>query len=624
MTENTVAPIKCGFSHLHGTPVLAVPALTKDNEELKRVMGATFFPELSVWLFPGFFPYIADVVHDLKIVIPDIVFTPEVEEQLARCAETAKILEQHPIPAVYRPDFKFVTQPRQHQEEALNFALLLPRCAIFHDCGLGKSKVIVDLVRHEREKTLILTPTVGITMWLHEIELHSGGELNAIRIIGAPKEKRKAIRMSPDFDIVIVGYDTAKRYYKPLIQTFAYTLIVADESHMLRGEKSGRTKAAIALSARASRRIIMSGTPSLGNPLHFWGQLYFLGRYIPSVDAWTFRKHFTLHAKHNRRFIIGFKNLGMLNEKVNRIAVRKTKEECLDLPPRQIVDVPFIVSNEQRRIYNELVDAACTELKDGTLYEAAHAAAVIQKLLQVLSGIFIKPLPEICNGCENLHACVEERIKPYTRRCSKEQVLPPQSVYIMKKNPKLDALKDLLDSILAEERNKVIIWAHFVAELDVIAEMLQQNDIRFVRVDGSNSGKAADIAKEFNEDTGIRVYLANIATGTALTLTSAAYMIYFNLTYKLDEYLQSLDRNYRIGQESPVVVYRFVVPESILGYVAAALERKLDIATVLTTKINCVLCPHGERCIEHCIEPFSKDCIHHDRAICVITRPQKL
>lgn len=620
----TDTPVKCGFSHLHGTPVLVVPALEQDNREMQRVLGATFFPEQSVWLFPGFYPYIDDVVHDLKIVLPGIQFSPEVEEHLARCAETEKLIEQSDIPQVYRSDFEFATKPYQHQKEALNFALLLPRCGIFYDCGLGKTKVIVDLVRHEREKTLVLVPTVGVTTWLREIELHSGGELKAIRIVGTPKKKRKAIEESPNYDIVIVGYDTAKRYYDPLIHTFEYTTIVADESHNLRTGKSARTKAAIALSARASRRIIMSGTPSLGNPLHFWGQLSFLGRFIPAVDAWTFRRHFTLQAKHDRRFIVGFKNLGILNEKVNRIAIRRTKEACLDLPPRRVVDIPIDVSAEQKRTYNDLVDSACTELKDGTMYEAAHAAAVIQKLLQILSGFFIKPPPDICDGCEHVHTCVEQHIKPYTKFCHKDTGPAPRATYVMRDNPKLDALKDLLDSILAEERNKVIIWGYFVTELDLIAEMLEKNDINYVRVDGSNSSKAPDIAKRFNEDPKIKVYLANIATGTALTLTAAAYMVYFNLTYKLDEYLQSIDRNYRIGQESPVVVYRLTVPDSVLSFVAAALERKLDIATTLTTKISCALCAYNTKCSEDGVEPFSKDCIYDDRVACVITHPQKL
>lgn len=194
----------------------------------------------------------------------------------------------------------------------------------------------------------------------------------------------------------------------------------------------------------------------------------------------------------------------------------------------------------------------------------------------------------------------------------------------MKKNPKLEALEELLDSILAEERNKVIIWGYFIAELDIVQELLDDKGIRHVRVDGSNSNQAQKIAKEFNETPEIRVYLANVATGVALTLTSAAYTVYFGLTYKLDEYLQSMDRNYRIGQKSKVVTYRLLSRGSVLDYVARALRQKADIAATLVDSLDCILCNRNATCLENGVQLFSDGCLYKDRVKRIITHPQKL
>lgn len=619
-TERTL----CGLSHLHGTPVLVVPALAQNNRELKRVLGGVFLTAQAVWLFPAFLPYVNDVVRDLKIVLPDIEFSPEAQDHLTFCADAEARLSQRPIPLSYRDGFEFVTKPYEHQIEALNFALLMPRCGIFFDMGLGKTKVVVDLIRHEQEKTLVLTPIVGITTWFDEAELHSGGELKVGRLLGTPKKKRTVIESSPELDVLVAGYDTAKRYYNEIINTFEYTTIVADESHNLRTSKSARTKGAVALSARAKRRILLSGTPSLGNPLHLWGQLQFLGKFIPATDFWTFRRFYTVTHKAQPKIIVGYKNLEMLSNKVGRVSIRRMKDDCLDLPSRQIIDIPFDVSAEQKKRYNELVDGACTMLQDGTMYEAAHSAAMIQKLLQILSGFFIVPPPSICDGCERLRACVDNDIKPYTKRCHVETQLPPQNVERLKSNPKLEALEGLLDSILAEDRNKVIVWGYFVAELDIIAELLEKKDIPYVRVDGTNSFKAQDIAKKFNATPELRVYLANISTGVALTLTSAAYTIYYGLTYKLDEYLQSLDRNYRLGQKEKVVAYRLIAEKSVLAYVAKALKNKLDIASTLVDRVDCLLCDRNVICLDKGTVPFSEGCIYNDRVNRVITRPQKL
>jgi SNF2 family DNA or RNA helicase len=625
MTEQIV---QCGFSRLHGTPVFVAPP-GLPHQEVKRVFGATFMDEQCLWLFPAFYPYTSNVVRDLKIVFGDsLQFTPEALAHIAECEQIAEDMKQQPYAVSFRPGFDFVLKPHEHQAEALKFALRNLRCGIFYDMGLGKTKIAIDLMRHEREKTLILTPVVGIKMWMKEIDKHSHGkEFRVLALTGTGKAKKKAkIDEAGDYDVVIVGYDTAKRYAADIIKAFPYTTIIADESHNLREKSSERTKAACYLASRAARRILMSGTPSLGNPLHLYGQLHFLAPYIPAATFWTFRNIYTMQSKYNKKFIVGFKNLDHLNDKVRRICIRRTKEECLDLPERTIIDYPFQVVGAQRDLYNQLVTEACANLEAGKLYEAPHAAAVLQKLLQVLSGMFIEPFPEICDGCMYVHSCVEEKIRPYTKRCMKETTPPPQAVRRLKENPKLDVLAELLDEILAEPKNKVIIWAHFTAELAMVQELLEAKKIPFVRVDGSNSSHAQDIATRFSENPDLKVYLGQIATGVALTLTAANYMVYFGLSYKLDEYLQSMDRNYRIGQTEKVFVYRLICENSVLEFVAKALAQKMDIASTLTDRIDCVLCRHAQerKCIENTIQPFSKGCAYKNRVERVVTRPEPL
>jgi SNF2 family DNA or RNA helicase len=625
MTEQIV---QCGFTRLHGTPVFVAPP-GLPHQDVKRVFGATFMEERSLWLFPAFYPYTANVVRDLKIVFgSSLQFSPEALAHIAECERITEEMKQKPYPFPLREGFEFVTKPYEHQVEALKYALRNLRCGILYDMGLGKTKIAVDLIRHEREKTLILTPVVGIKMWLREIGIHAGpGELKVLPLVGTGKAKKKAkIDEAGDYDVVIVGYDTAKRYAEDIIKAFPYTTIIADESHNLREKSSERTKAACYLASRAARRIIMSGTPSLGNPLHLYGQLHFLAPYIPAKSFWVFRCLYTVQSKYNKKITTGYKNLDHLNDKVQRTCIRKTKEECLELPERTIIDYPFQVVGTQRDLYNQLVIEACASLEAGKLYEAPHAAAVLQKLLQVLSGMFIEPLPEICDGCMYVHSCVEEKIRPYTKRCMKVTTPPAQAVTRLKENPKLDALAELLDEILAEPKNKVIIWGYFKAELDMVQELLEARNTPFVRVDGSNSSQAQDIATRFNTNPDIRVYLGQIATGVALTLTAARYMIYFGLSYSLDFYLQSRDRNYRIGQDEKVFVYRLVCDNSVGQVLVKALEQKIDVANTLTDRIDCLLCRQEKDrdCFVQGIQPFKSGCVYQDKIRRIVTQPEPL
>jgi SNF2 family DNA or RNA helicase len=230
----------------------------------------------------------------------------------------------------------------------------------------------------------------------------------------------------------------------------------------------------------------------------------------------------------------------------------------------------------------------------------------------------------VCDGCQHLAYCVDRNYKPFTKNCKIHPKPYPQEIQRLKTNPKLDALEELIDGILAEERNKVIIWCYFREELRIVGGLLKEKGIEYLRLDGSNSSKGPEYSEKFNKDPNTRVWLAQISTGVALTLTAATYMIYFDLSYDLGAYLQSLDRNYRIGQQNAVTVYRLTCQGSVLEYVAAALAQKEDIASTLADSINCVFCKHGLNCLVDGVKPFEPGCVHKSRAARVITRPVKL
>lgn len=625
----TDLPVVCNFSKRKETPVFVLPTL---GQHLKRIYGSTFIRGKGLWLFPAYYPIFKDVVRDIKLVVPNVQFSDKAKEHIEAMQKLDRLVTSGGLN--YRDDFTFVTQPYAHQEEALKFALAFPRCGIFYDMGLGKTKVAIDLIRHEQQKTLVLVPSVGTDIWVREIAFHSGGELRAIALSGTPAKRKKLLKDTRDVDVLIVSYDTAKREHDRLIKDFPYRIIIADESHFLRGYKSARTKCAHSLASQAYRRIIMSGTPSLGNPLHLWGQLAFLAPYLPAKDFWTFRNRYCivgttagyyLPEKVRRNMIVGFKNLDQLNAKVQKISIRKKKEDCLDLPERTIQDIYFDIEGDQRKAYNDLVENIAIEIEQAEdVLQPDNAAIAIQKLLQVLSGFFIVPLPNICDGCKHVAACVEEGAKPYTKRCHVKQKPPPQRIHDLKANPKLRALEELLESILAEDRNKCIIWAWYRHELFMIENLLQQKEIKYLRIDGSNSSKGPEYAQKFDEDPSIRIWLAQVNTGVALTLTAASYMVYYNLPYDLGAYQQAMDRNYRIGQKRPVFVYRLLCKGSVLEYVARTLSQKRNIADTLTDDIKCAICEKSLFCVAQGIRPFSEECVYQSKTARVRIRPKIL
>jgi len=312
-------------------------------------------------------------------------------------------------------------------------------------------------------------------------------------------------------------------------------------------------------------------------------------------------KLYCVTAPMNKHIVVGYKNLDVLHDRVALVAIRRRKEECLDLPEQQILDLVVKLEGKQHQLYNTLIHTK--EFEDIADYLAIHdmqsvlkqpgkvvipnAAILINKLLQVTAGFLIKKSeePEPCNGCDYVRDCVMEGIAPYTRACRIVQTPPVCPVERLEENSKLETLLGKLDEILVEPTSKVIIWGQFIEELNLIEDALRTKGVAegwyHVRVDGSSTHKINTIAEEFNEVGKCRVYLGQVETGVGVTLNAANYMVYYTLPWKLGAYLQSLDRNYRIGQKRSITVYRLLGKGTVDENIAKALDNKSTVAETI-------------------------------------------
>ena len=605
-----------------GTPVFTLKGGTG---HLKQCMGAVYHGPSQTWRFPAFRPIHQVVLKDILTIMPKAALSPKVEAHLKDQDHYTGIPE----------DFQFVTTPFEHQRLGLEHLHKNLRAGLFYSPGLGKSKVVVDLHRLTEDPMLILCPRVMLGTWAREFEVH--GNVSDTLIIDGTKKKKlqlleQAATRTPS--ACIVTFDTAKGYEEEILR-IGYRAMVVDESHYFKSPFSQRTKTGQSLARRAYRRVILSGTPSLGSPSDLYGQLRFLGQYFCPEHWWAFKKKFFVFPPYELkmgkpRTVLGYKNLEIMNDRVNRVCVRKTKEECLDLPKRLILDHPFSITGGQKKLYNRLIkDRGDSQ---GLAYEALRLEGelncetgpeleshiicdqpitLLQKLGQVGSGFVhaTKRNPAICEGCDHVANCVKKAILPYTPQCPAKHPDPGHEVRLTKQNSRLTACTGLVDTILADDSNKVIIWANYIAELDHLEEMLVKQDIGFVRVQGGLKRETLmGYMDRFNTDPECRAYIAQVGTGIGITLNAANYMIYYSLPFSLDHYLQSIDRNYRVGQDKPVTVYRLLGKGSIDETKAVALDNKLDISNLLTKRAPCVGCDRMVDCQKKGIDLYDDDC----------------
>lgn len=580
-------------------------------QKIDEVFGATNVK--GIWYFPAFRPAHDRVVEDLFKVVRGLRLTPEVQTHL----------QDHIVEKDLPEGFTFVTEPFAHQREALVWAYNRPRAGLFLAPGLGKCKITVDLHRLTGNRMLILCPKVVLATWKREFARH-GNVDDVIVVAGSKKAKHEALaaakaRMPA---AVVITYESATLLAEKVLE-LSYDAIVLDESHRIKSVASARTKAALVLADKAKRRLLLSGTPSLGSPFGLYPQLRLLGRFFMPENWTEFQKKFGIYdpaqlASGKLQQVQGYRNVSTVQKRVTSVCIRKYLEDCIDLPKRQIIDVPFELEDAQADFYDDLLVGAADswgmkvelsliqgKLNVGSGKEIEHpyvwapeAVARLNKLEQVTSG-FVNQTdanPGLCNGCPNLDRCIEDRIRPYTNKCL---VAPKaaKTTALRLKNARLAAFSDILDDILEDPANKVIVWTKYLPELDDIEKHVKdRGDVEYVRVQGGMPLPAFEQAMEtFNTDPNCRLYIGQVASGIGVTLNAANYMIYYSLPWSLEHYDQSMARNYRIGQDRPVIVYRLLAEGTIDRDKAAALDQKVDIDALLTSAEEREPCPKHDR-----------------------------
>lgn len=630
-----------------------VPVFTASGRsmELKRPFGATFDDDRSIWMYPAYFPVARKVLADFQVLGQEmrVEYSDTTQEYIN---ELEKIEENYS--ALKLPEgFTYVTKPFDHQILGLCHSYYMLRSALFYAPGLGKSKCAIDLARLERftgykDLFVVMGPLVSIRNWGKEINRHSGKQLTWGAVLGDPEQKRRVIERAAarEFDFLLVTYDTARRYTELIYKLVPYSTVIADESHLIKEWRSQRTIAAHEIGQKARRKVIMTGTPTLGNPMDLYGQYKFLADHLMPEAYHRFRHLYLTVSPANKHVVLGYKNLDILNERTTYISLRKTKEECIDLPPQTIVDLDVPLSRHQSVIYNQLIDEMGINLE--TLlaqlahYKAPvdqipppadlpHVAAMLNKLMQVASGFLIKNNmdPKLCDtveegGCRFLRQCVAEGIKPYTSRCQVQPKKIPNTITTFNENPKLDTLVGLFDSVLEDPANKIIVWCYYRAELDIVEKKLQDLKLGYVRADGDTGERINDLEEQFNTDPVTRVYLAQISTGVSITLNAAAYMVFYSLTYNLKDYLQAIDRNYRIGQQKNVTVYRLLGKHTVEPGIVKLLDAKVDLDQVLTHRMSCLVCPHNLKCFDEGIKLFDVGCIFRKDMVRPVMKPRRI
>jgi len=247
---------------------------------------------------------------------------------------------------------------------------------------------------------------------------------------------------------------------------------------------------------------------------------------------------------HSFNQVVGYQNLSELTDKLDRFSYRILKKDCLDLPEKIYMKRSVELTDEQALLYARIKKQAIAEL-DGKLLTAQNVLTQILRLQQICSGYFKADDGTVINMHSN----------------------------------KFDELMDVLE----ETDGKVIIWANYTYDLEMIRDKLAkeygEESVRVYYGETKADDRQKMVIDFQNPDHPLRFFVGQPRTGGyGLTLTEASTMIYFSNNYDLEIREQSEDRCHRIGQTKSVVYIDIVTEGTVDEKILNALRSKMNLA----------------------------------------------
>ncbi|KAK6047424.1 helicase protein [Cooperia oncophora] len=406
------------------------------------------------------------------------------------------------------------------------------RILLADEMGLGKSVQALTLARYYKSEwpLLIICPSSVKTAWKMVPKINKFLPIiQKIFLIEKGSDPLPTARTSNTgcffvsisiVQIAIMSYDLMVLKKKEL-EELNYYVIIFDESHLLKDNKAKRTQVAHSLAKRATRVILLSGTPALSRPAELYSQVRLVNdRLFPNFHNFATRY---CDGKQGR---FCFEAKGCTNSEelaailYKRVMIRRLKKDVLsDLPDKR---------REVVYLSGDKIDSRMDSLQKA------------KRAFEMNSGAF--------------------RGESEWKRKS-AGVLQPH--WHSKDAPK----------------KKVLIFGHHHIVLDTVQVEVQKRNLKSIRIDGSTSSTdRGKLCQEFQEDPNVEVAILSMtAAGVGITLTAASVVIFAELHWNPGTLLQAEDRAHRVGQKDSVFVQYLVAKNTADDVIWPLIQQKLDV-----------------------------------------------
>lgn len=432
---------------------------------------------------------------------------------------------------------KLKTTPYSDQISGISFITNNWRVGLFDTMGLGKTLQALGAIvalQNEVRKVLVICPKAVIMGFTREIQKHT--DLKSIAIPSGKKTALKFLQenIEGDWDVMLVHPEnlvqSSKRgrkneVYGPitkLLKTARWDMIIADEWHQYKNMNAKRTKCVLSLlnevrdrNNNLCRCILMTGTPISESPANAYVTLRVLSR-DPVGHFSRFENYYTItqqrETKSERSYkkIVGYKNLAELKSRIERVSIRRTKDELTGFPDKIFTIRDIELTGRQKDLYKTV----CGEV-------VAHLPATSQINIAEFftSNAYAIRLRQLLNHPLFIN-----------EECA---------------SAKYDEIDLILEELFADPEQKVILWTEYRRAVDLIYDRWNAQ-YGVLKIYGGVE-VTDELAHQFEHKDKPRIAAcipAKAGTGVDF-LARARTSIYVDRPYSLNLFQQSLDRIHR-------------------------------------------------------------------------------
>lgn len=424
-----------------------------------------------------------------------------------------------------------------YQERMIEKVVEQDHIGLFLDMGLGKTVITLTAIdelmfdRFDVSRVLVIAPKrVAQDTWSREHNKWDHlKDLKISLVCGSAAQRKKAL--AEDADIYVIGRDNVV-WLTEILPDWPFDMVVIDELSSFKSNQAKRFKALRKVLPRSRRVVGLTGTPSPNSLMDLWAELYLLDRGERlGKTIGCYRENYFRPGKTDGHHVFSWEPRRGSREKIEKlisdICVSMSAEDYLTLPERIDVEVPVVLSPEERQKYETMERDQILTFDDEDPVVALNAAAVMGKLLQMANGAVYTE----SGGVVTIHEA------------------------------KLDALEEIIDTA----GEPVLVFYNYKHDKAAI-----EKRIKGVReIEGPK-----DIA-DWNEGR-IKVLLAHPASvGYGLNLQDGGHVIvWYGLTWSLELYQQANARLYRQGQQKPVIIHHLITEGTVDEQVMQAIKAK--------------------------------------------------